>query len=1101
MKMARNGDQSAVAPSNETPSCDDEGRVVYLTINGMRRKSCARKVQDALSAAKGVTHAAVDFETKQAAVFAKTDSGLIETALVDVVRAVGKKYSATEAAHTMFLSIEGMSCAKNCAREVQQALSAMEGVVTASVDFETKTASIDVAPDRQFDDEALLEVVRRLAPKFNARLIRLSGVKTAENGSARQQKTLPGTLRCTEGVVSASVSFATEKAVVQFDRDVVSVEALVKTVEDVGYEASCTPADEQSKIGDATLLIGGMTYSSCSNSVENVLRNTKGVVSATVNLATEKAVIRFDKTVVGIRTLIELVEDIGYEASYVSGAEAQQALGEQRTREIARYRTDFFAALAFTLPILLIMLVFENIARFKHGLKSEIVRGLSCEALVVAVLATPVQFYSARRFHIDAWKGVGNRVLGMAFLVSMGSNVSYFYGLFTIVRAISLGNMEAVNMDIFMTSSVLISFVVLGKLLEATAKGKTSDALTKLMELQVKSATLMVFSPDGSSISGERIVPIELVQRGDVLKIVRGASVPTDGVVVYGEGRVNESMLTGESKTIKKVVGDRVLGATLNVDGFFHMEVTGIDNDTALSQIIRLVEDAQASKAPIQAYADCISSIFVPVVVGLALGTFVVWYILCARDAIPQDWIPDSDGKFVFALDFGIATLVVACPCALGLATPTDVMVGTGVGAEHGVLIKGGEPLQAARSVNTIIFDKTGTLTMGKPVVTDMYTLSGTLSAEKLVILAGSAELGSEHPLGTAITDYAKSMSLSLEQPTDFLGALETGISCSVGGHIIVIGNRAWIEDNAVEGVDDIEVDQATIGFQNGGKTSIYMGVDGELSAVFAVADAPRAEAARTLRKLGTMGLEVWMVTGDNARTAFTIAEQLGMSRHNVMADVLPSQKASKVKELQDMGRIVAMVGDGINDSPAHAQADLGIAIGGGTDIAVETAGMVLMTSTLLDVITALHLSRITFNRIQLNYVWAFGYNCLLISLAAGVLYPVGFSIPPMFASAAMALSSVSVVVSSLFLRFTRLRLSPMIRPSLPVRCPRSRLYLRHCLHSRCKRSNSRLCDDLIQTGRTLFEVIRTNLLYEFVFRTENVISTLLEYAPSVRHL
>ncbi|KAE9324324.1 Copper-transporting ATPase [Phytophthora fragariae] len=1032
MKMARNGDQSAVAPSHETPSCDDEGRVVYLTINGMRRKSCARKVQDALSAAKGVTHAAVDFETKQAAVFAKTDSGLIETALVDVVRAVGKKYSATEAAHTMFLSIEGMSCAKNCAREVQQALSAMEGVVTASVDFETKTASIDVAPDRQFDDEALLEVVRRLAPKFNARLIRLSGVKTAENGSARQQKTLPvrendcvissevslsidetdtsaivkvtlliggmacnscantveGTLRCTEGVVSASVSFATEKAVVQFDRDVVSVEALVKTVDDVGYEASCTPADEQSKIGDATLLIGGMTYSSCSNSVENVLRNTKGVVSATVNLATEKAVIRFDKTVVGIRTLIELVEDIGYEASYVSGAEAQQALGEQRTREIARYRTDFFAALAFTLPILLIMLVFENIARFKHGLKSEIVRGLSCEALVVAVLATPVQFYSARRFHIDAWKGVGNRVLGMAFLVSMGSNVSYFYGLFTIVRAISLGNMEAVNMDIFMTSSVLISFVVLGKLLEATAKGKTSDALTKLMELQVKSATLMVFSPDGSSIFGERIVPIELVQRGDVLKIVRGASVPTDGVVVYGEGRVNESMLTGESKTIKKVVGDRVLGATLNVDGFFHMEVTGIDNDTALSQIIRLVEDAQASKAPIQAYADCISSIFVPVVVGLALGTFVVWYILCARDAIPQDWIPDSDGKFVFALDFGIATLVVACPCALGLATPTDVMVGTGVGAEHGVLIKGGEPLQAARSVNTIIFDKTGTLTMGKPVVTDMYTLSGTLSAEKLVILAGSAELGSEHPLGTAITDYAKSMSLSLEQPTDFLGALETGISCSVGGHIIVIGNRAWIEDNAVEGVDDIEVDQATIGFQNGGKTSIYMGVDGELSAVFAVADAPRAEAARTLRKLGTMGLEVWMVTGDNARTAFTIAEQLGMSRHNVMADVLPSQKASKVKELQDMGRIVAMVGDGINDSPALAQADLGIAIGGGTDIAVETAGMVLMTSTLLDVITALHLSRITFNRIQLNYVWAFGYNCLLISLAAGVLYP-----------------------------------------------------------------------------------------------------------------
>lgn len=439
-------------------------------------------------------------------------------------------------------------------------------------------------------------------------------------------------------------------------------------------------------------------------------------------------------------------------------------------------------------------------------------------------------------------------MLGMAFLVSMGSNVAYFYGLFTVIRAIALDNAEVATLDMFMTSSVLISFVVLGKLLEATAKVKTSAALTKLMELQVKSATLLIFSADGSHIIEERVVPIELVQRGDVLKVVRGSSVPTDGVVVYGEGRVDESMLTGESKTVKKVVGDRALGATLNVEGLFHMQVTGIDTDTALSQIIRLVEDAQASKAPIQAYADYISSIFVPVVVALALGTFAVWHILCARDGIPKDWIPNSDGKFVFALDFGIATLVVACPCALGLATPTAVMVGTGVGAAHGVLIKGGEPLEAAHNVNTIIFDKTGTLTVGKPVVTDVHPLSSTLDAEELAVLAGSAERGSEHPLGAAITDYAKSMSLPLEQPTDFRAASGKGILCCVGDRDIMIGNKAWMEENDVEGANRIEVMQTVIAFQNAGKTSIYVAVDGELSGVFAVADAPRGEAARTLK-------------------------------------------------------------------------------------------------------------------------------------------------------------------------------------------------------------------------------------------------------------
>ncbi|KAG2766891.1 Copper-transporting ATPase [Phytophthora cactorum] len=972
--------EATSAPSSPTNQLrDDTNRVVYLEVSGLSCENCVRKVQDALNAADGVANATVDLKTKRATVCLKTSSHITEASLVDVVQSVGQKYAAS-----VYLSPR------------------TDDIPSCSATKQPEVSENDVGIP-----------VEEACEDFVSATLLIGGM-TCNSCTASVENSLKQTV----GVVSAVVNFATEKAVVRYDKSEVDVPALVEAVESVGYEASFMSGDDKRAPANATLLIGGMTCDSCAKSVENALKNTKGVLSATVNVATEKAVVHFDKEVVGVRSLIEVVEDVGYEASFVTGNEAKKALGDQRTKEIKRYQVDFAIAVLFTLPILLVMLVLENITRFKHGLMSEIVPGLSWETLVVAILATPVQFYSARRFHIEAWKGVKKRVLGMSFLVSMGSNVAYIYGWFTVIRAIVLDDVDVANMDMFMTSSVLILFVVLGKLLEAIAKGKTSAALTKLMELQVKSATLLVFSADGTNIREEKIVPIELVQRGDVLRVVRGSSVPTDGVIVYGEGRVDESMLTGESKTIEKVTGDRVLGATLNVDGLFHMKVTGVDSDTALNQIIRLVEDAQTSKAPIQAYADYISSIFVPTVVVLALVTFAIWYILSILDAVPENWIPDSDGKFVFALDFGIATLVVACPCALGLATPTAVMVGTGIGAQYGVLIKGGEALEAAHNVNTIIFDKTGTLTVGKPMVTDLYMISHKLEAEELILLAGSAELGSEHPLGKAIIDYAKKISSSLDQPTDFNGVSGRGISCTVNKHTIVLGNMSWMAENDVKGLDSIELEQVTNSFQNSGKTSIYMAVDNALSAVFAVADAPREEASCTLKKLSQMGLNVWMVTGDNERTANTIAEQVGINQDNVMADVLPSQKSSKVKELQDIGRVVAMVGDGINDSPALAQADVGIAIGGGTEIAVETADMVLMKSNLVDVVTALHLSRTIFNRIRLNYIWAFGYNCLLIPLAAGVLYPVNFGIPPIFASAAMALSSVSVVLSSLALKF-----------------------------------------------------------------------------------
>jgi P-type Cu+ transporter len=989
-----------------------EPRSVLLQVSGMScAKNCARKVQAALSNVPGVASAVVDFPTQLAAVNLEAGTRVTDADLLEAVHSAGTKFTATvvPATRQVTMEVTGMSCAKNCARKVQAALLETEGVLCADVDFPTKLARVEVDGSSKLTDDDLVAVVGRTGAKFGAKVVLSSAERRPDAKPAAVVEVKPKPV--------AAITLSPKKTTPAKKKQEQSCcSTPVETADSVAIQVN--DASPKEDIGEAALLIGGMTCNSCANSVEGALKLIPGVKFAVVNFATEKATVRFDRDVVGIRTLIENVEMIGYDASFVTQDDAQKALGDQRTKEIERYHNDFFIAVLFTFPIMLIMMVLGNIDAINNGLMTHVYRGVTWMALIVFLLTTPVQFYSARRFHVDAWKGLQNRMLGMSFLVSMGSNASYFYGVFSLVRGLVLNDSSVSNPDMFMTAAMLISFVVLGKYLEAIAKGKTSEALGKLLELQSKSANVLIYDASGTKIIEEKVVSIELVQRGDVLKVVRGSSVPADGVVVYGEGRIDEAMLTGESKTIKKTVGDKVMGATVNVDGLFHMKVTGIGSDTALSQIIRLVEDAQTSKAPIQAYADYVASIFVPTVLVLSFVTFLVWYVLCVIEAIPASWIPATDSRFVFAFNFAIATLVVACPCALGLATPTAVMVGTGVGAKHGVLIKGGEPLEIAHSVNTILFDKTGTLTVGAPVVTDMVVLSNGLSSKELIYLAGSAELNSEHPLSKAIIEYAKFICPSLEQPVDFVGVSGRGIACSVDGKKVVIGNKEWMVDNNLKRLDSIVANQATVTFQSAGKTSIYMGVEGELAAVFGVADAPRPESIRTIRKLKQMGLEVWMVTGDNRRTAITIADQLGISRRNVMAEVIPSEKSSKVKQLQSTGRVVAMVGDGINDSPALAQANLGIAIGAGTEIAVETANMVLMKSSLWDVITALDLSRTIFNRIRINYVWALGYNCLLVPLSAGVLYPYGISIPPMFAGAAMAMSSVSVVTSSLLLRY-----------------------------------------------------------------------------------
>lgn len=638
----------------------------------------------------------------------------------------------------------------------------------------------------------------------------------------------------------------------------------------------------------------------------------------------------------------------------------------------------------------------------------------------------------------------------MDVLVAGGTSIAYFYSFIAMI--VKLVDPSFESEQYFETAAFLITFVVLGKLLESVAKRKTSEALTKLMDLQAPNAVVLQLTDaaagrlallvsdvdneakfasvyDRDDVVTEETVPIELVQHGDVLKVVAGDKVPADGIVVYGTSTVDEAIVTGESMPVTKRAGSRVIGGTINRDGLLHVCAINVGADSMLSQIARLVADAQASKAPIQALADKIASIFVPVVVSLAVVSLIVWLAL-AYTVLPPEWIPEGENRFLFGLLFFVTTLVIACPCALGLATPTAVMVGTGVGARRGILIKGGEPLEMAHRVNAVLFDKTGTLTHGRPRVTRIAVLDGVTSEHELMRLAGIVECGSEHPLGRAIYERAQEVcgrdAFVGSAADDFTAVPGRGVRCCLRvsderSATFVLGNRLLVEESLEAPLAEaIDADMRALEGQ--GQTVMLMAdVDArQVVGWIAVADTVKAEARVVVQMLRRMGIAVSMITGDNERTAQAIAAQVGIDK--VFAQVLPKDKSDKVGELQESGHCVAMVGDGVNDAPALARADVGIAVGAGTDIAIEAADIVLVKSDLRDLVTAIDISRKTFRRIKLNFIWAYGYNTVAIPLAAGMFYPLmrPDRLPPWAAGAAMALSSVSVVCSSLLLRLYR---------------------------------------------------------------------------------
>lgn len=769
--------------------------------------------------------------------------------------------------------------------------------------------------------------------------------------SARVEKAL----NKKEGIINAAVNLLQQKANVEYDDKKVNINEIVNTIKKTGYEVP---------MAQRTLLIEGMTCAACSSRVERVLNRLDGVVNASVNLSTNKALVQFYSGAVDDETLIKVVEKAGYKAQieYERDIDREKEL---REKEIKSLKTSFIISLIFTIPLFSAM--FFHMA----GVDTILTNGY-----FQLLLATPVQFVIGYRFYKGAYNSLRGGGANMDVLVAMGTTAAYFYSVYNLIAGI--------NEYYFEASAMIITLILLGKTFEAIAKGKTSEAIKKLMGLQPKTARVI---KDGIEMD----IPIEEVQIGDIIVVRPGEKVPVDGIIVEGNSSIDESMITGESIPVDKTVGDEVIGATINKFGSFKFKATKVGKDTVLAQIVKMVEDAQGSKAPVQRLADKISGIFVPVVVVIALITFLIYTLAL--------------GDFNRGLINAVAVLVIACPCALGLATPTAIMVGTGKGAENGILFKSGEHLERAHEMDAIVFDKTGTITKGEPEVTDIIPYNS-MEKEELLRIAAIVEKTSEHPLGQAIVKRAEADKLKLTEPENFEAVPGKGIKAIFEGKTVRVGNRRLMEEANIEIAN---TEDELVRLEEEGKTAMLVAIDDEVAGIIAVADSLKESSKEAIEKLINMGLEVYMITGDNKRTANAIGKQVGIK--NVVAEVLPENKAEAVEDIKAKGKKVGMVGDGINDAPALVAADVGFAIGTGTDVAIEAADVTLMRGDLMSIVTAIRLSHRTMRTIKQNLFWAFFYNTIGIPFAA-----LGF-LNPMIAGAAMAFSSVSVVSNSLRLR------------------------------------------------------------------------------------
>ncbi|XP_077995940.1 copper-transporting ATPase 2-like [Glandiceps talaboti] len=854
------------------------------------------------------------------------------------------------------------------------------------------------------------------------------------------------------GVQRAMVALMAQKAEVLYDNDLITIEKMTAAIDSLGFKAEVLQEVEEGE-GLLEVLISDIICPSCVRSIETAVLKLPGVTYASVTLVTNKGVFKYTGDI-GPRIIIKTIEDAGYDVE-LSGEGLQKSLNAMKQLDaIKQWRNSFFFSMIFGIPAFIIMLYF--MISKNHYM---IIPGLSLENLLSFCLATPVQILCGKNFYIRAYKGLRNKNANMDLLVSMSTSTAYLYSVVVVIVAMVMQT-ETSPKTFFDSPPLLFLFMSLGRWLEYIAKGKTSDSLAKLVSLQATDAILVTLGENNKILSEEKVL-IDLVQRGDILKVVPGGKIPVDGKVIDGTSMADESLITGESMPVLKKPGSIVIGGAINSKGTILMEAVHVGADSVLAQIFKLVENAQSSKAPIQRIADKLAGVFVPLVFALSLTTLLVWITIGYANPeliylIPKRGNPETMGHDEIVLSFAFACAVsvmcIACACGLGLATPTAVMVGTGLGAQNGILIKGGEPLEMAHKVKTVVFDKTGTITHGVPKVVHLASFQSNFSEDDILAIAGSAEANSEHPIGAAIVSYAKQIFGVdvLGKCDDFKAEAGYGLECTISGvgklnakrkeHIaipmdgdvtddsntnkeetvknkepysVLIGNREWMRTNNLDVAVDIDREMAL--HERKGHTAVLIAANGAVIGIIAVADSVKPEAAQAVTVLKHLGLDVVLLTGDNHRTANTIAAQVGITQ--IFAEVLPSHKVDKVKELQLGGKRVAMVGDGVNDSPALVQADVGIAIGTGTDVAIEAADVVLIRNNLLDVPAAIHLSHYIVQRIRINFLLALVYNVVAIPVAGGVLAPAGIYLEPWMAAACEAFSTVTVIISSLLLK------------------------------------------------------------------------------------
>ncbi|XP_069603345.1 copper-transporting ATPase 1 [Ranitomeya imitator] len=1025
------------------------------------------------------------------------------------------------------VSIEGMTC-NSCVQSIEGLISQKPGVKAISVSLANKNGTVEYDPavtnpetiraaidDMGFDASlaaVLSDVSLEPAPKPQRNSFHPKEGFSKESPEPRNQETrttnkcfiqvsgmtcascvanIERNLRREDGINSVLVALMAGKAEVRYNPMIIQPSGIAELIQELGFEATVLDDSDEGD-GVLELVVRGMTCASCVHKIESCLMKTKGVQYSSVALSTNKAHIKYDPEIIGPRDLMKIIHDLGFSTSLVKKDRSASHL-DHRT-EIRRWKQSFLISLIFCIPVmgLMIYMMFmddhhtmlhhhnvtmDDITTYHPTmvLEYQIMPGLSIMNLLSFLLCVPVQFLGGWYFYIQAYKALKHKTANMDVLIVLATSIAFIYSL--VILLVAMFEKAKVNpITFFDTPPMLFVFIALGRWLEHVAKSKTSEALAHLISLQATEATIVTLRPD-RSVLGEEQVDVELVQRGDIVKVVPGGKFPVDGRVIEGHSMVDESLITGEAMPVTKKPGSSVIAGSINQNGSLLISATHVGSDTTLSQIVKLVEEAQTSKAPIQQFADKLSGYFVPFIVIVSVLTLFVWIFIGYRDfEIVEKYFPGynksiSKGEVIvrFAFQAAITVLCIACPCSLGLATPTAVMVGTGVGAQNGILIKGGEPLEMAHKIRTVVFDKTGTITHGSPIVMQVKILveSNRMPSNKLLAIVGTAESSSEHPLGAAVTKHCKEVLNKevLGTCSDFQAVPGCGISCKVsnvehllssssnqttsannsrnallvhidGGHggsdihyladsqkaashqtySVLIGNREWMNRNFLSLQND--TDALMTEHENKGHTAVLVAVDGVLCGLIAIADTVKPEAALAVKTLRSMGLDVVLMTGDNSKTARTIASQVGIT--TVFAEVLPSHKVAKVKQLQDEGTRVAMVGDGINDSPALAMANVGIAIGTGTDVAIEAADVVLIRNNLLDVVASIDLSRKTVKRIRINFVFALIYNLIGIPIAAGVFMPVGLILQPWMGSAAMAASSVSVVFSSLLLKLYR---------------------------------------------------------------------------------